>query len=173
MASQNVGKRAHISLIDPVTSIIAPQLSASQSIIPLQSSSHQHLYNMAPQAEHPDRDFWKTEVERIGNVATTDKKLDAAQTSVEFADEGQAKIAATPFEEKTEAERKLVRKIDMYLMPTIWILYCFSYMVRSGLIQGLILYSLSRRTALPSATPKSLVWTLILTSRLTNTSLQS
>lgn len=33
----------------------------------------------------------------------------------------------------TVAEKKLVRKIDMYLMPTIWILYCFSYMDRTNI----------------------------------------
>lgn len=88
---------------------------------------------MAPQTEHPDRDFWKNEVEMIGKIATTDEKQDAvAHTSIEAPDEGNVKIANTPFEEKTEAERKLVRKIDLYLMPTIWILYCFSYMVWLG-----------------------------------------
>lgn len=87
---------------------------------------------MALRTEHPDRDFWKTEVERIGNIATTDEKQDAVtHTSLGAQDEGTVKIAETSFEEKTEAEKKLVRKIDLYLMPTIWILYCFSYMVRS------------------------------------------
>lgn len=33
------------------------------------------------------------------------------------------------FEEKTEAEKKLVRKIDMCLLPTIWLVYLLSYMV--------------------------------------------
>lgn len=90
---------------------------------------------MAPKTAHPDRDFWKTEVERIGNITTMDEKQDAvAHTSTEAHEEGSAKIAETPFEEKTEAEKKLVRKIDLYLMPTIWILYCFSYMVRSKLL---------------------------------------
>lgn len=86
---------------------------------------------MAPQTEHPDRDFWKTEVERIGNIATMDGKQDVvAHTSVEAQELGTVKIAETPFEEKTAAEKKLVRKIDLYLMPAIWILYCFSYMVQ-------------------------------------------
>jgi hypothetical protein len=87
---------------------------------------------MVPQTEHPDRDFWKAGVERIGNIATTDEKQDAvAHTSVEAQEEVPVKIAETSFEEKTDAEKKLVRKIDLYLMPTIWILYCFSYMVQS------------------------------------------
>jgi hypothetical protein len=33
------------------------------------------------------------------------------------------------FEENTEAERKLVRKIDLFLLPCIWIVYLLSYMV--------------------------------------------
>lgn len=85
---------------------------------------------MAPQTEHPDRDFWKTEVERIGSITAMDEKRhDVTHTSTEAQEEGTVKAAATPFEEKTEAEKKLVRKIDLYLMPTIWVLYCFSYMV--------------------------------------------
>jgi hypothetical protein len=31
--------------------------------------------------------------------------------------------------EGTEEERKLLWKIDLYLMPAIWVLYLFSYMV--------------------------------------------
>lgn len=92
---------------------------------------------MAPQTEHPDRDFWKTEVERIGNITTMDEKPDVVMH--EAHEEGSVKITNTPFEEKTEAERKLVRKIDLYLMPTIWILYCFSYMV--GAITSLMTYN--------------------------------
>jgi hypothetical protein len=41
--------------------------------------------------------------------------------------------AVTTFVEDTEEEKKLLRKIDAWLMPTIWILYCFSYMVRNPL----------------------------------------
>ena len=35
------------------------------------------------------------------------------------------------FEEETEAEKKLVRKIDMFLLPMIWVVYLLSYMVSS------------------------------------------
>ena len=31
----------------------------------------------------------------------------------------------------TEEERKLVRKIDLFLLPTIWIMYLLSYMDRT------------------------------------------
>ena len=61
---------------------------------------------MAPQTQHPDRDFWKSELETIGNITTTDEKQDAVtHTSVEAPEEGNVKIANTPFEEKTEAEK--------------------------------------------------------------------
>lgn len=33
------------------------------------------------------------------------------------------------FEENAEAETKLLRKIDMCLLPTIWLVYLLSYMV--------------------------------------------
>jgi hypothetical protein len=83
---------------------------------------------MAP--NHPDRTFWKDEAEALGNLTTTDIKQDAVQSEkAMYADDADVKLAASPFEEKTEEERKLVRKIDLYLMPTIWVLYCFSYMV--------------------------------------------
>jgi hypothetical protein len=84
---------------------------------------------MAP--NHPDRTFWKDEAEALGNLTTTDIKQDAVQSEKAiYADDADVKLAASPFEEKTEEEKKLVRKIDLYLMPTIWVLYCFSYMVR-------------------------------------------
>lgn len=31
----------------------------------------------------------------------------------------------------TEEERKLVRKIDLFLLPTIWLMYLLSYMDRT------------------------------------------
>lgn len=37
--------------------------------------------------------------------------------------------SATAWVEDTPEEKKLVRKIDMWLMPSIWVLYMFSYMV--------------------------------------------
>ena len=39
----------------------------------------------------------------------------------------------TGFIEGTDEEKKLVRKIDLFLMPTIWVLYCFSYMDRTNI----------------------------------------
>lgn len=34
----------------------------------------------------------------------------------------------------TEEERRLVRKIDLYLLPAIWGMYLLSYMVRTMLV---------------------------------------
>lgn len=64
---------------------------------------------MAIHAEDP-----KGWTETIDNLATMDNKQDVEEGA---------------FIEKTDEEKTLVRKIDLFLMPTIWILYCFSYMV--------------------------------------------
>ncbi|PSR83202.1 major facilitator superfamily domain-containing protein [Coniella lustricola] len=37
------------------------------------------------------------------------------------------------YEPNTEEERKLVRKIDLYLLPTIWLMYLLSYMDRTNI----------------------------------------
>ena len=47
------------------------------------------------------------------------------------------------FVEGTDAEKKLVRKIDLYLMSTIWILYLFSYMVSDNWSPNMVVYSYS------------------------------
>jgi hypothetical protein len=79
---------------------------------------------------HPDHTFWNDETKAIGNLSTMDPKQDALQHEIVISNEDpELKLVAAPFEEKTEEERRLVRKIDWYLMPTIWVLYCFSYMV--------------------------------------------
>ena len=81
---------------------------------------------------YPDRDTSKTQVESIENLATMNEKPDAVTpSSEETLEEGSVETTQPSFEEKTDAEKKLVRKIDLYLVPTIWILYCFSYMVCS------------------------------------------
>lgn len=38
----------------------------------------------------------------------------------------------------TEEERKLVRKIDLYLLPAIWGMYLLSYMDRTKFVQSII-----------------------------------
>ncbi|KAF2812537.1 pantothenate transporter liz1 [Mytilinidion resinicola] len=63
-------------------------------------------------AAHPEDP--KSWVETVDHLATTDRKQD---------------LEDAVFIEKTDEEKKLVRKIDFFLMPTIWVLYVFSYMV--------------------------------------------
>jgi hypothetical protein len=40
-------------------------------------------------------------------------------------------VALNGYVPDTEEERKLVRKIDLYLLPTIWLMYLLSYMDRT------------------------------------------
>lgn len=60
----------------------------------------------------------KSWVEMVDNVSAYKAKEDAD---------------ASEFIEGTEEEKKLIRKIDLFLMPTIWVLYCFSYMDRTNI----------------------------------------
>lgn len=114
-------------------------------------------------SQHSDREFWKTEVEHLGNLATTDPKQDVVHNeTIKSNEDPDFKLVGAPFEEKTEEEKKLVRKIDMYLMPTIWVLYCFSYMVRPVFSLNLIHVNYLFRTELLLVTRRSLVWTEIL-----------
>ena len=62
------------------------------------------------------------------------------------------------FVEGTDAEKKLVRKIDLYLMSTIWILYLFSYMVRSCFISARSVLAKHSRIVRISATQGSQEW---------------
>ena len=61
---------------------------------------------------------YKRWAETIDDVAHTDGKND---------------VSAIGFIEGTDEEKKLVRKVDLFLMPSIWILYCFSYMDRTNI----------------------------------------
>jgi hypothetical protein len=81
--------------------------------------------------DYPDCAAWREETTAIEKSTTMDPKQDAVQTEAAMSElDPEMNHVASPFEEKTDEERKLVRKIDWYLMPTIWVLYCFSYMVR-------------------------------------------
>ena len=50
------------------------------------------------------------------------------ETSQGLADEIESD---TPLTWSEEEESRLVRKIDMFLLPTIWLMYLLSYMVSS------------------------------------------
>lgn len=75
------------------------------------SVSESRLPKTTMQGHAEDPKSW---VETVDNLATMEGKRDGD---------------AAGFAEGTDEEKKLVRKIDLFLMPTIWILYCFSYMV--------------------------------------------
>lgn len=64
----------------------------------------------------------KNWVETIDNIAALEAKKD---------------VDTAAFIEGTDEEKKLVRKIDLFLMPTIWVLYCFSYMDRTNIVSKL------------------------------------
>ncbi len=51
------------------------------------------------------------------------KVMDASKDHLEVTSE---ELTWTP-----EEEKKLVRKIDLYLLPTIWLMYLLSYMDRT------------------------------------------
>lgn len=48
---------------------------------------------------------------------------DVKQTDVELVEE-----SSSHDEDRTEEETALVRKIDLYLLPTMWVMYLLSYM---------------------------------------------
>lgn len=63
-------------------------------------------------------DEQKSWTEKVGNIATLGTK---------------DHVNTLNFVENTVEEKKLVRQIDLWLMPTIWVLYCFSYMDRTNI----------------------------------------
>lgn len=48
---------------------------------------------------------------------------DIKQNDIEFVEE-----STSNDEERAREEKALVRKIDLYLLPTIWLMYLLSYM---------------------------------------------
>lgn len=67
-----------------------------------------------------------------------------------------------------EEEKKLVRKIDLYLLPTIWLMYLLSYMVRNCLNLQHVSNRM-RRTEPTSAMLNSLEWATTFISAATST----
>ena len=61
--------------------------------------------------------------------------MDPKEVSSEIEDVGRkdlnAHTAVDGYVPGSEEEKKLVRKIDLYLLPTIWIMYLLSYMDRT------------------------------------------
>lgn len=50
---------------------------------------------------------------------------------VEELDGKEPQVLSEGYIADTEEEKKLVRKIDLYLLPTIWFMYLFSFMDRT------------------------------------------
>lgn len=79
---------------------------------------------------HPKSSAHHDETRVVDNIITMESKEEAVQHEIAISNgDPELELVAAPFEEKTKEEKNLVRKIDLYLMPTIWVLYCFSYMV--------------------------------------------
>jgi hypothetical protein len=70
-----------------------------------------------------------------------------------------------------EEEKKLVRKIDLFLLPTIWLMYLLSYMVSSLGYSGRQQLILNLRTERTSATLRLPVWLRTSISVATSTAL--
>ncbi|KAI1495998.1 major facilitator superfamily domain-containing protein [Biscogniauxia marginata] len=57
----------------------------------------------------------------------------ADDMEVEAVDRKQQEVLIDSYVPDTEEERQLVRKIDLYLLPTIWLMYLLSYMDRTNI----------------------------------------
>lgn len=54
------------------------------------------------------------------------------EANIEFAEWNESEPEAIDgYEPDTEEERRLVRKIDLYILPTMWLMYLLSYMDRT------------------------------------------
>lgn len=53
-------------------------------------------------------------------------------------EEIQLQEALSNYVPDTDAEKKLVRKIDMHLMPTLWIMYILNYVDRTNIVGNLV-----------------------------------
>lgn len=65
-------------------------------------------------------------------MATEQERTSDAKHQVEMS-EKLDEPAVEDYIPDTLEEKKLVRKVDMYLMPTIWIMYLLSYMDRTNI----------------------------------------
>lgn len=65
-------------------------------------------------------------------TAAMDSKEDISNNTVEFAD---SKPPTEPVQDEAwlAAEKSLVRKLDLTLMPMVWILYLFNYLDRNNI----------------------------------------
>lgn len=70
-------------------------------------------------------------------MSSLDQKLDVQHCDQELAlHGGDSKVVEPPtsgYVEGTEEEKKLVRKIDMHLIPILWAMYVFNYLDRTNI----------------------------------------
>jgi hypothetical protein len=45
-------------------------------------------------------------------------------------------VAALGFDNVAELEKKIIRRLDMFMMPQLWILYMFNYLNRTNIAQA-------------------------------------
>jgi hypothetical protein len=61
--------------------------------------------------------------------------MDVKESSTEIEDVERSKnsieVTGNAYIPDTDEEKKLVRKIDLFLLPTIWLMYLLSYMDRT------------------------------------------
>ena len=62
-----------------------------------------------------------------------EKKDHIAAHEAEYVEDAEKHEPVSAWVEDTPEEKKLLRKIDLWLMPAIWVLYLFSYMVESAI----------------------------------------
>lgn len=88
-------------------------------------------------------------------VSTKENPTDAAQLNPELAE------ALRTYQPGTTEERKLVRKIDFFLMPMLWIMYILNYVDRTNIVSCAAMKLLSFILLIffsCRATPRSLAW---------------
>lgn len=82
-----------------------------------------------PSFSFPQRHFFILKHESIANMTFSmrpDNKIDLDCDEIERDEVEQVQLGGVTFTKEEEA--KLVRKIDLFLLPTIWLMYLLSYM---------------------------------------------
>lgn len=72
-------------------------------------------------------------VEKIGFAADYTDQLSASEKNTDPLPDVNAPIEALGLEDWQALEKKLVRRLDMTLMPMLWVLYLFNYLDRASI----------------------------------------
>lgn len=90
---------------------------------------------MSPRTSHDvERDFDKSHVDNVEIV--TDGVANADKPNPKK--EAPAYVASLSPEERERAEKALVRKIDLRLLPMIIIMYILNYLDRNNIVSGML-----------------------------------